>query len=129
MFLGSVFVKIKYRKMAYKTNSFKEAGIKVMRTFSVTIENPVGLHARPASVLVKTAKGFVSNITIFKDTKRANATSILSVLSLGANNGSSLVFEITGQDEEEALSTLKQMVEEYLGPIQIQDGSEKRHPS
>lgn len=100
-----------------------------MQTFSVTINNPVGLHARPASVLVKTAKSFSSDITIYKDAKRANATSILSVLSLGANHGSNLIFEIAGQDEEEALSTLKQVAEEYLGAIQNSGENKGRYPS
>ena len=78
-----------------------------MISFEVEIRNPIGLHARPASIIVKTANQFVSDITIIKDNQRANAKSIIAVLALGAKQGTTITFEITGPDENEAFNILQ----------------------
>ena len=88
-----------------------------MKLFAVTIDNPVGLHARPAAIIVQTAGTFMSDIAVIKDDRRANAKSILAVLSLGAAQNSRIVFEISGSDENEAWTTLQETVATQLGPV------------
>ncbi len=77
---------------------------------SVTITNRVGLHARPARTLVQTAAQFRSRIQLMCKDKTANARSILNVLMLGAVQGDMLVMRAEGDDAEEALSTLAELV-------------------
>jgi phosphotransferase system HPr (HPr) family protein len=79
------------------------------------IQNKVGLHARPAAVLVQTANKFRSNITIGKDGKAVSAKSILGVLSLGAEKGSVITVEINGADEKEAMEAIQELVNNKFG--------------
>ena len=86
-----------------------------MLTKTFTIKNKVGLHARPASVLVQTANKFKSDIKIEKDGREVSAKSILGVLSLGAEKGSTIVVTVDGVDEEEALKTIEYLVNNNFG--------------
>jgi len=86
-----------------------------MLTKTFTIKNKVGLHARPASVLVQTANKFKSDIKIEKDGRIVSAKSILGVLSLGAEKGSTIVVTVDGVDEEEALKTIEDLVNNNFG--------------
>ena len=86
-----------------------------MLTKTFTIKNKVGLHARPASVLVQTANKFKSDIKIEKDGRIVSAKSILGVLSLGAEKGSTIVVTVDGIDEEEALKTIEDLVNRNFG--------------
>ncbi|MGB9855879.1 MAG: HPr family phosphocarrier protein [Caldisericum exile] len=85
----------------------------LMKTF--TVKNKVGLHARPAAVLVQTASKFKSDIKIEKDGKVVSAKSILGVLSLGAEKGSTITVTVDGVDEEEALKTIEELVNNNFG--------------
>jgi phosphotransferase system HPr (HPr) family protein len=80
-----------------------------------TIQNKVGLHARPAAVLVQTANKFESNISIEKDGMTVSAKSILGVLSLGAGEGARIRVEIEGKDEQEAMATISEVVANKFG--------------
>ncbi len=73
------------------------------------------MHARPAATLVQKAKGFQSQITLSKNDKTANAKSILSVLTLGAEQGDQVLLKVTGADAETAISELASLLEEDLG--------------
>jgi phosphocarrier protein len=86
-----------------------------MLTKTFTIKNKVGLHARPASVLVQTANKFKSDIKIEKDGRIVSAKSILGVLSLGAEKGSTIIVTVDGVDEEEALKTIEDLVNNNFG--------------
>ena len=86
-----------------------------MLTESFIIKNKVGLHARPASVLVQTANKFKSDIKIEKDGRIVSAKSILGVLSLGAEKGSTIIVTVEGIDEEEALKTIEDLVNNNFG--------------
>jgi len=81
----------------------------------VTLKNKVGLHARPAALFVQTAKKFKSNIKVIKGDLEANAKSILEVLSLGAEYNDEIFIEAVGEDEEEALKTLVDLVNNKFG--------------
>jgi len=83
-----------------------------------TIQNKVGLHARPAAVFVQTTVKFKSNIIVEKDGKEINAKSIIGVLSLGAEKGSKIIIKIEGEDEQEAMKSLKELVHNNFGEDQ-----------
>lgn len=75
------------------------------------IKNETGLHARPASMFVQKAAKFKSVIKLQKEGKEANAKSIISVLSLGASKGSEITISCTGDDEQEALNALIELLD------------------
>ncbi len=79
------------------------------------IRNKVGLHARPASLFVQTAKKFKSKITIRKEENEVNAKSIIGVLSLGAEKGDRVVIKIEGEDEREALKEIEELFNTNFG--------------
>jgi phosphocarrier protein len=86
-----------------------------MKTQSFVIKNKVGLHARPAAVLVQAANKFKSEIKLEKDVNEVSAKSILGVLSLGAEKGTVVVVTANGVDEEEALKTIEELVNNNFG--------------
>ena len=73
---------------------------------NLVITNKVGLHARPARLLVQTAAQFQARISVQCGEKTANAKSILGVLKLGAARGDTLVLHAEGEDAEQAVETL-----------------------
>ena len=102
-----------------------------MKELDLVIHNPSGLHARPAKVFVKTAKQFKSDIRLRHGTKKANAKSMISILTLGVESGGQIQLIIDGPDEEEALQVLKAAVEEGLGdehPPQDGQPAPKKEP-
>ena len=86
-----------------------------MQEVTLTIRNKVGLHARPAALLVQTAGRFKSEVSAVKDGREVNAKSILSVLTLGAEQGAVVTIRAEGEDEVEAVEALKELVESNLG--------------
>ena len=72
----------------------------------VTVQNSVGLHARPATFFIQRANEFKSSIWVEKDERRVNAKSLLGVLSLGIVKGTKINIIADGSDEAEAVSTL-----------------------
>ncbi len=77
---------------------------------SIVITNKVGLHARPARLFVQAAALFQSQIQLRCGEKTANAKSILGVLKLGAAVGDTLLLHAEGQDAEQAIETLAELV-------------------
>ena len=73
---------------------------------TVTIGSKSGLHARPAAIFVQSAKGFQCQITLSKNEKKVNAKSILSVLTLGVEQGNQVVLHAEGEDAETAVDKL-----------------------
>lgn len=89
-----------------------------MPVLEMTINHPSGLHARPAAKFVQTAASypcevFVRNVTT--NGKAVNAKSILSVLTLGVNQGTKVEIEARGDKAEEALKALKELAEHNFG--------------
>lgn len=82
---------------------------------SIEIQNKSGLHARPATTFIKAAQKFKSDITIEKDSKQANAKSIVSLLSIGASKGSIVKITATGEDEIQAINTLIELIKSKFG--------------
>ena len=81
-----------------------------MTSRSVTIQNNVGLHARPATFFIQKANSYRSAIWVEKDDRRVNAKSLLGVLSLGIVQGMSITLLADGPDEKEALEGLATLV-------------------
>ena len=77
----------------------------------VTVENQVGLHARPATFFIQKANEFKSGIWVEKEERRVNAKSLLGVLSLGIVGGTSIDIIADGSDEQEAVDSLVALVE------------------
>jgi len=77
----------------------------------VVIKNRTGLHTRPAATLVKTAAKFVSEFTIIKDGMEINGKSIIGVMTLAAEQGSTLLLRFEGSDEEEAVAAVVDLFE------------------
>jgi phosphocarrier protein len=77
----------------------------------VTVQNSVGLHARPATFFIQRANEFKSSIWVEKDERRVNAKSLLGVLSLGIVKGTKINIVADGSDQEEAVSTLVSLIE------------------
>ena len=85
----------------------------------VIIKNPTGLHLRPAGLFCKTAMQFSCRITVHKRTRNedvtANAKSVLSVLGACIKSGDEIEIVCEGNDEEEALEIMIQLVRDGLG--------------
>lgn len=81
----------------------------ITKQFAIKFEE--GLHARPASDLVKLCQGIGSKITIKKDELIIDPKSILGILSMGAKKDDIITVEINGEDEQEGLSKLQEFFE------------------
>lgn len=92
-----------------------------MKQLEITINNETGLHARPAKTLVNLVKQFKSSVTIWHGEKKANAKSLISVLTLGASKGSQLKIEVDGEDEETALTEIESAILSGLGEGEPQE--------
>ena len=78
-----------------------------MKTFEYTIKDELGIHARPAGLLVKEAKRFESECTITKDGKTKKLTQLMMLMSLGVKQGDTVTVTAEGADEEAAAAALK----------------------
>ena len=76
----------------------------------VTVVNPLGLHARPAAQLVRLASSFSSHIELVKEGLPVNAKSIMGVMMLSAECTSTLTIRAAGDDEEQAVAALTDLV-------------------
>ena len=76
----------------------------------VTVENQVGLHARPATFFIQKANEYKSSIWVEKEERRVNAKSLLGVLSLGIVKGTSINLIADGPDEKEAVEALIELI-------------------
>lgn len=82
-----------------------------MITKEVKISNAIGLHARPATFFIQKANTYNCTIWVDKDDRRVNAKSLLGVLSLGIAKGMTIELVADGQDEEQAIAGLTELVE------------------
>lgn len=85
-----------------------------MKQFEYKITDSLGIHARPAGLLVKTASAFSSAITIEKGDKNGDCKRIFAVMGLGVKCGDTVTFKIEGADENEAKNVLEKFMEENL---------------
>ena len=85
-----------------------------MRTFTHIIGDPLGLHARPAGMLVKAASGYSSAVTVEAPSGKADAKRIMAVMRLAAKQGMELIVTCEGPDEEQAAEGLQAFLKENL---------------
>ena len=85
-----------------------------MTSFTNTIADPLGIHARPAALLVKTASAFRSSIVLRHGDKEISAKKMIALMSLGLKQGDKLEIRIEGEDEEQAGQAMKKILEEQL---------------
>lgn len=86
-----------------------------MKEKKLKIVNKLGLHARPASLIVQTAMRFTSSIFIIKDEYKIDAKSIMGIMMLAAGCGTELVLQADGTDENAALDALEDMFNNGFG--------------
>jgi len=76
----------------------------------VTVNNQVGLHARPATFFIQKANEFKSSIWVEREERRVNAKSLLGVLSLGIVKGTTITILAEGVDAEIAVNALEELI-------------------
>jgi len=79
----------------------------------VVIGNRQGLHARPATQFVETANRYASRVTVFKGNTRVNGKSVMEMMLLDAEQGTTLRIEAEGEDAEECLAALAKIVRHF----------------
>ena len=82
---------------------------------NVTIQNNVGLHARPATFFIQKANTYQSSVWVEKEDRRVNAKSLLGVLSLGITKGMTVSLIADGSDEKEAIDGLAELIDTNFG--------------
>ena len=85
-----------------------------MKTFEYTIKDELGIHARPAGLLVKEAKKYESECTITKDGKTKKLTQLMMLMSLGVKQGETVTVTAEGADEDAAIAGLKEFFDANL---------------
>lgn len=79
-----------------------------MKSFTYTITDPVGIHARPAGLLVKAAKAFAgAEITVSKGDKSAKATQLMKLMGLGVKGDDQITVSVNGGDEDAAAAAME----------------------
>lgn len=81
----------------------------------VTVRNRAGLHTRPASMLVRTASQFESEIFLRRDNYEINGKSVIGVMTLAAEQGATLDLIVDGEDENEAAEAIAELFEDGFG--------------
>jgi phosphocarrier protein len=81
---------------------------------TVEITNTIGLHARPASLLVKAAQEFSCAISLRKGEKTVDAKSIIGIMSAAIRQGEVITLQVNGEDEQQALRVIKALLESGL---------------
>ena len=85
-----------------------------MKSFSYTVKDELGIHARPAGMLVKEVKNFKSKVTLEKDGKVIDAARLMAVMSMGVKKDQTVTITVDGTDEDAAYDALKSFFETNL---------------
>ncbi len=86
-----------------------------MKEFKYTITDPLGIHARPAGLLAKTAKSFGDTVvTVTKDGSTVKASQLMKLMGLGVKQGDTVTVAADGPTEEEAIAAMQKFFEENL---------------
>lgn len=85
-----------------------------MKTFTYVIKDELGIHARPAGLLVKVAKNFNSEIFIKKNEKSVNAVKLIALMGLGVKCGDTVTVNVSGSDEESASQAMEEFFKSNL---------------
>lgn len=85
-----------------------------MQSFTYTITEPVGIHARPAGLLVKEIKNYQSTVTVTKGDKSVNALKLMALMGMGIKCGDTVTVTVEGSDEDTTAPALKRFFETNL---------------
>ena len=85
-----------------------------MKEFTYTIKEPVGIHARPAGLLVKVVKGFSSTATLEKNGKTCDLRKLMALMGMGVKCGDTVTVRIEGADEDTAAPAMEKFFAEHL---------------
>ena len=85
-----------------------------MKSFTYTIKDELGIHARPAGMLAKTAKALDSEITVTKGEKTVGAAKLMALMGLGVKCGDTITVMANGGDEDAAIEEMKSFLEKNL---------------
>lgn len=86
-----------------------------MKQFSYTVKDPIGIHARPAGLLVKLVKGSASSIVIEKeDGKSADMKKLMALMGLGVKCGVTVTVKVDGPDEDATIASIEKFFNENL---------------
>ena len=85
-----------------------------MKEFQYTVKDACGIHARPAGLLVKVAKGFASTATLEKGGKTCDLRKLMALMGMGVKCGDTIKLTIEGEDEETAAAAMQAFLESNL---------------
>ena len=85
-----------------------------MKTFSYTVKDELGIHARPAGMLVKEVKNFQSKVTLEKDGKTVDASRLMAVMGMGVKKDMTVNVTVEGEDDDAAFDAIKTFFETNL---------------
>ncbi len=85
-----------------------------MKQFTYTIKDELGVHARPAGLLVKLAKKYASKVTIEKDGKNCDMRKLMAVMGLGIKQGETITVTVEGEDETVAAEEIAAFLNENV---------------
>lgn len=85
-----------------------------MKSFSYTVKDELGIHARPAGMLVKEVKNFQSKVTLERDGKSVDASRLMAVMGMGVKKDQTVTVTVEGSDEDAACEALKAFFETNL---------------
>lgn len=85
-----------------------------MKSFSYTVKDELGIHARPAGMLVKEVKNFQSKVTLEKDGKSVDASRLMAVMGMGVKKNQTVTVKVEGDDEGAAFDAIKAFFETNL---------------
>ena len=85
-----------------------------MKQFQYTIKDELGVHARPAGLLVKLAKQYTSTITIEKNGKTCDMRKLMALMGMGVQQGATVTVKVEGDDEEAAAAAIQKFLTENV---------------
>lgn len=86
-----------------------------MKTFDYVIADPVGIHARPAGILVKEIKNYTgTTVTVTKGDKSVNALKLMALLGLGIKQGDTVTITVEGENENEVAAKIEEFFKTYF---------------
>ena len=86
-----------------------------MKTSTLTIVNKLGLHARASAKFVTLASGYKSDVTVLRNGQQANGKSIMGIMMLAAGKGTNIDLQVDGEDEDQAMTALSELVANRFG--------------
>ncbi len=86
----------------------------MMKEFTYVITDRVGIHARPAGIVVKMAQKFQSEILVYRGGAQADAKKLMQIMALGVKNGEEIRVTTEGPDEDEAAAAMENVLKENL---------------